>query len=121
MKMNQPERAVPLQKMRFLVTILSVVLIGLQALDTAVLLQKSLFTETSCCDELNGSCCESEDACADFCCRAAMSLQLHSIDHPKKEKSTLCFQSSRVVFNQPQTPHILTGYYSIPKQPPKCC
>ncbi len=107
--------------MRILVILFSLVLISLQAIDTAVLVHQNLFAESSCCEVEDGSCCGDEEACAGFCCRAAMSLQIHSIDYPKKEKSVFSFRSILLNFYNPSAPDILTGFHSIPEQPPKTC
>lgn len=108
-------------KVKILVVIFSLLFTGLQAIDTAVLIDQTFFTEDSCCEDEGGSCCEEEEACADFCCRAAMSMQIHSVDYPRKERNNFSLAAEVMAFYVPSAPDVLSGFRSIPEQPPKSC
>lgn len=107
--------------MRVLVVIFSLLFAGLQAIDTAILIDQTFFSENSCCEEEGGSCCDEEESCADFCCRAAMSMQIHSVDPPRKEREIYSCTAQVLNFFVPASPDVISGFHSIPEQPPKFC
>jgi hypothetical protein len=107
--------------MKVLVIFFSLLLIALQSIDTAVLIDKTIFNEVSCCQEEGSDCCKEEDTCGDFCCSATMSLHFSSLHPPQRESNFSTTDFRILVFYIPSSENILLGYNNIPELPPKYC